>query len=116
MKECCISDKDNALVIVQGTTPILTLNVDCDLSQVYDVRLAVKTGINKLFVLTNDSLTITKTDTGCSIVCQFSQEQTLMMKRNITIQLRAKHIYTQQVLGTLEQEIAIVNIIDDEVM
>jgi hypothetical protein len=116
MSECCMSNQDNALVIVQGTTPILTLNLDCDLSQDYEVRLAVKTSLNKTFVLTNDNLTITKTDTGCSIVCQFTQEQTLAMKRNITIQLRAKNIGTQRVLGTLEHEIQVVNIIDEEVM
>lgn len=107
---------DKPLVIVQGTTPVLTLNVDYDLSQGYDVRIAVKTGINKSFVITNENLTMAQTDCGCSIVCMFTQEQTLSMDKDISIQLRAKNTSTDKVVGTFEYQIHIIKVIDKEVM
>lgn len=107
---------DKPLVIVQGTTPVLTLNVDYDLSQGYNVRIAVKTGVNKYFVLINEDLTITQTDCGCAIMCTFTQEQTLTMDKNISIQLRAKNESTNKIIGTLEYEIRVVRVIDKEVI
>lgn len=107
---------DKPLVIVQGTTPVLTLNVDYDLSKGYDIRIAVKTSIQDYFVLTNEDLTITPTDCGCSIVCMFTQEQTLAMDKNIQIQLRAKNTSTDKLIGTFEYEVHIIRVIDKEVM
>lgn len=112
MSECCT----NELVIVQGTTPILILNLNYDISQDYDVSVAVKTGINKKFILTNDDLVITPNECGCQVDCQFTQEQTLMMNRAIWVQLKAKDLFTGNVIGTLEYQIDVVRIIDKGVM
>lgn len=112
MDSCCT----NALVIVQGTTPILILNLNYDLSEGYDVSVGVKTGINKKFILTNDDLVITPNECGCQVDCQFTQEQTLSMNRAIWVQLKAKDLYTDYVIGTLEYKIDVIKMIDKEVM
>lgn len=120
MSECCplqqYSSTDNALIIVQGTTPILILDLEYDVSDGYDVLVAIKTGINKYFTIGMEGLTISKTDYGSQVLCQFTQEQTLLMNRAIWVQLRAKDTQTNNVLGTLEYEIKIIRIIDKEVM
>lgn len=107
-----LSDRE----IIQGTTPTLTLELTQDLSEGYEIRLAVKTGADTLFVLTNDDLRVTKTECGCTIVAKFTQEQTFAMKKTISLQIRAKQTETQNVIGTKEIAVEVIKSLDDEVM
>lgn len=118
MDECnCVKQPTlGALEIIQGTTPTLTLNLTTDLSQGYDLRLAIKSGINTIFVLTNKDLTVTSSECGCTILAKFTQEQTFAMKKSISIMLRAKQITTNEVIGTKAIEVEIIRNYDDEVM
>lgn len=117
MSACnCTPQTSGALEIIQGTTPTLTLNLTTDLSQGYDLRLAVKSGVDTIFVLTNDNLQVTKTECGCTIVAKFTQEQTFAMKKSISVQLRAKQTASGDVIGTKAVEVEIIRSYDDEVM
>lgn len=103
-------------IIVQGTTPTLTLSLPMDFSQEWDLRLAVKCDLNSVFVLTNNDMSIVPNDCGCTIAVKFTQEQTFAMKKAINIQLRAKHTATNEVVGTTEVAIDIARCLDSEVM
>lgn len=116
MNTCYNTQDPNSLIILQGTTPILILSLDCDISEGYEVRVSIKTGINQLIIAENDNLVITPTECGCQVEYLFTQEQTLKLKKSIWVQLRAKGLDTNNVLGTLEHEIKIVQMNDKEVM
>lgn len=113
---CVKSTQADVLEIIQGTTPTLTLNLAIDLSQGYDLRLAVKSGIETIFVLTNENMTVVPNQCGCTIMAKFTQEQTFAMSKSIRVQLRAKQIATSDVIGTKEVEVDIIRSLDDEVM
>lgn len=81
--------------IYRGTTPSITLNITgVDLSDAGvwpTVIVTVENGRNT-FDVTRDKLTAAKTDAGCTLTFELTQEQTLALSvmRPIHVQLRAK--------------------------
>lgn len=102
--------------IIQGTTPTLTLNLNMDFSEGYELRLAVKTGLRTMFIVGSENLSIAPSKCGCTVSTSFTQEQTLAMKKDILIQLTAKQIDTGIVLKTDQIHIVIAGSLDKEVM
>lgn len=116
MSMCCSPQQSSELVIIQGTTPPLTLYLDCDLSEGYDIRVSIKYSLTDYFVFTNDDMIIETTDCGCSIEIKFTQEQTLAMKGFVMVQLKAKERDTGDVIESKEAKIGVLRTIDKVVM
>ena len=115
MNTCCMSQSDE-LVILQGTTPPLNLNLQVDLSQGYDIRVAIKYSLTDNFIFTNDDMVISQTDCGSCIEIKLTQEQTFAMKNFITVQLRAKEVETGNIVETNEIKVKVLRGIDKELM
>lgn len=113
---CNCSAQFESLEIIQGTTPTLALNLDMDFSQGYELKLTIKTRLDKIITIDNNNLLVQKSDCGCVVTTVLTQEQTLDMKRAISIQLSAKQIDTGVVYKTEEIEIAVKRSLDKEVM
>lgn len=81
--------------IYRGTTPSITLNItgaDLTDADVWPtVIITVKNG-RKIFDVMRDKLTASKTDTGCTLTFELTQEQTLALSvmHPVHVQLRAK--------------------------
>lgn len=81
--------------IYRGTTPSITLNIiGVDLSDAVVwpiIIVTVKNGHKKIDVM-RDKLTTAKTDAGCTLTFELSQEQTLALSvmLPVHVQLRAK--------------------------
>lgn len=116
MLSCNCSTQSGYLEIIQGTTPTLTLDLNMDFSQGYELKLAVKTRLDKVTTIDNNSIFVQKSDCGCIATVTFTQEQTLDMKRAISIQLSAKQNDTGMVYKTEEIEIAVKRSLDRGVM
>lgn len=116
MLSCNCSTQSGYLEIIQGTTPTLTLDLDMDFSQGYELKLAVKTRLDKVIIINQNNLFVQKSDCGCVVTTTFTQEQTLDMKRAISIQLSAKQIDTGMVYKTEEIEIPVKRSLDKAVM
>ena len=116
MSGCCSPQDSCELVIMQGTTPPLTLYHDCDLSEGYDIRIAVKYTLTDYFIFTNDDMTIERTECGSCIEIKFTQEQTLAMKNFVIVQLKAKERDTGDVIESKEARINVLRTLDKVVM
>lgn len=81
--------------IYRGTTPNITLNVNgVDLSDasVWPTVIVTIENWRSTFDVNRDKLTIAKTDAGCTVTFELTQDQTLLMRKlqKTLVQLRAK--------------------------
>jgi len=113
---CCCTPQSKDLIILQGTTPPLDLNLQVDLSQGYDIRVAIKYNLTDNFIFTNENIVLTQTDCGSCVSLKLTQEQTFAMKNFIIVQLRAKNLETGDVIETEEVKIKVLRSIDKEMM
>lgn len=116
MSGCCSPQDACEFIIIQGTTPPLTLYLDCDLSKGYDIRVAIKYTLTDYFIFTNDDMYIEPLECGCCIEIRLTQEQTLAMKNFIIVQLKAKEKETGNVIESKEVRIDVLRTLDRTVM
>lgn len=73
--------------ISRGTTPIVPLTVDADISD-WTIYVTFESGSNEI-TLENDRITCTYEDSKTKILCPLTQEETLKLNGVCEIQVRA---------------------------